>query len=570
MLGTIGTMHDDTTETDYLIVGGGSAGCVLANRLSANGARVTLLEAGIDTGGDREPAEIRDARFRTIGAPQFYWPDLTADTGCGDLGFQPHLQAKVLGGGSSINGMHAMRGLPRDFDEWRDAGIRGWGWDDVLPYFKRLETDCDFRDEQHGDSGPIHIQRVPRNDWSGLSRAMAQAMQDRGHPAIVDVNGEEGDGFGAVPMNYSGDRRMSSAAAYLTAEVRKRPNLTIITDANVSAITFENRRATGVRFTAERRESSIRAGETILCAGAIHSPALMLRSGIGAAADLKASGIEIVANRPGVGAALANHANMVVGAHICEAEARARAHVLAPSTMVIRYSSQVPGCPDTDMLINVWERTPSSLASAPMFHQIATFFPTLNKPFSRGSVKLNVAREIEVRFNALSDSRDLERLAGSMKFLDRLLRDPSVAPLVGPSFLPDLSGSGASLMQNTMKAQLANMAGAMALSGPAPLRDKMIENIGPPLAPLLEDEQSLRDTIRQSVMASGHSCGTCTMGDPENTEAVTDSTCKVIGIDRLRVVDASIFPSIVSAGTNLPVMMAAEKAAAMILAEAIQ
>lgn len=553
-------------QTDYLVIGGGSAGCILASRLSESGARVTLLEAGIDTAGEREPAEIRDARVRTIGVPHFYWSVMAESTGNG-VGPLPYPQARVLGGGSSINSMHAQRGLPADYEEWRQFGVVGWGWNDVLPFFKRLETDCDFHNDMHGSSGPIHIRRVPEQDWSGLSRAMAAAMTRRGYRQLEDINGDTGDGFGAVPLNFVGTRRLSSATAYLTADVRKRPNLQIITDAEVSSLLIEQQRVVGATFQAAGQTQSIRAGETIVSAGAIHTPALLLRSGIGPAADLQAAGITPVLDRPGIGAILNNHALVVLSAHI-KRSARAQRHVAPPSSMLLRYSSGMPGCPETDMLLNVWERLINPLRWDPLGHQLATFFPTINKPASTGSIRLNSSRTLDIKFNLLDDPRDMDRMVACVKLLHALLNDTAVAPLVNVAFAPAFTPLTQALMQNNAKAQLLSAAGAAVLSGPDALRERALRDAGTPLDQLIADEEKLRTTIKYSIIASGHVSGTCRMGDPADRNTVTDSRCKLVGVDGLRVVDASIFPTLMAAGTNLSVMMAAEKAAAMIVEDA--
>ncbi|HKY82164.1 MAG TPA: GMC family oxidoreductase [Sphingobium sp.] len=551
-------------QTDILIIGGGSAGCVLANRLSASGARVTLIEAGADTGNGKEPEAISDARFRTMGRTQFFWPELVAEYSDTGIGALPFNQARVLGGGSSVNGMHAQRGLPVDYDEWRQLGVVGWGWDDVMPFFKRVETDCDFRNDQHGDSGPVHIHRIPEKDWSGLSSAIGQAAGRMGMPKIADINGQAGDGYGAVPMNAGDGKRVSSARAYLTPEVRKRPNLTVITNAEVQTILTEDKRAVGATFVQDGQTRTIHAGQVIVSAGGLHTPALLMRSGIGPAADLEAAGIRPVIDLPGVGANLQTHPILLLSAHLKPA-GRARRNVAPPSTMLLRYSSHVPGCPETDMFINVWERAPNPLAWDPLGHQLASFFPTINKAYSIGSVKLNAARQMEVRFNLLSDARDMARMVDSLKRMHVLLGDSAVAPLVNSAFFPAFTPLAMALMKEDAKAQLLSVAGAIALSGPAALRNRLLKEAGKPIAEVLADEANLEMALKFGTIPGAHPVGTCRMGDPAQKTTVLDSRCRVVGMEGLRVVDASIFPTIMCAGPNLPVMMAAEKAATMIM-----
>lgn len=554
---------------DYLILGGGSAGCVLASRLSEQASsRVILVEAGRASGPRADEAIIRDARFRTFGNPRLFWPNVTAAFSASGPSL-PLAAARVLGGGSAINGMHALRGLQSDYDEWRQLGVTGWNWEEVLPYFKKLETDCDFGGEDHGHEGPLQLRRIDPARWSGLSRAMAMALEGEGIRKIPDLNIDQGDGYGSVPLNAKGPHRQSAADAYLTAQVRARPNLSIRTDTTGQRLLVDGQRIVGAEVEQNGRMTRIMAGETIVCMGAIHSPAFLMRSGIGPAADLVSAGIPVVADRRGVGGNLINHPFLTIAAHLKPGARQTRA-VPHPCPMLVRYSSGVPGCPPTDMMLDVWERTPNQLNWDPLSTQVANLMILLNKVYSTGSVKLETSGDLKVSFNFLSDQRDRERMKNSVHFVARLLRSGPVAGVVNRSFFPNYASPLVfKLMQNDWQAQMLSVAGAIGLSAPGALRDRFLDQAGRNLDEVIDNPEAVDAQLAQSTLAGGHSAGTCRMGDPGQDSTVTDSHCRVVGVGGLRVIDTSIFPTLMAAGTNIPVMMAAEKAADMILKDHI-
>lgn len=568
MAAVLAAEQSEAMECDVLVIGGGSAGCVLASRLSENPARrIILAEAGGDIPPGCEPAAVADARFRTLNNPAFLWPGLTARfSKAWDMPL-PFGQARLLGGGSAINGMHAQRGLPADYDEWRQLGVTGWGWADILPYFKKLEADRDFVGAAHGSDGPVPISRVERHGWSGLSNGIAAALAARGFEPVADLNGQDGDGFGPVPINIEGKQRVTSARAYLTARVRARPNLRILTERTASSLRFDGDAVVGAFLDGPSGRQIIKARETILASGALHTPALLLRSGVGDAAALRRLGKVVRVNLPGVGANLLNHPMLILGAHLRPA-ARQNTQAVAPCPMVVRYSSGVPDCPPTDMLLNVWERAPNALRWDPLGRQFANLMVIVNKVYSQGSVTLAEGDGIQVDFNMLDDPRDRSRMVASLSFLGELLGSSAVSPLVNAAMLPAMSPLALLLMQDNMKAQMLSMAGAAALSGPSALRDRLLRGAGTALDVLLADKGALDAVVQQAALPGGHVAGTCRMGDPGNKMTVTDSHCRVVGLRGLRVVDASIFPTLMAAGTNLPVMMAAEKVAAGIAGEA--
>lgn len=563
---------------DYVIVGGGTAGCVLANRLSADPRiRVLLVEAGEDTPPGRVPAPILDS-FAGLAYlnPRFLWNDLRATTepiSHNRPDRRPPLrkyeQARVLGGGSSINGQLASRGAPADFDEWEARGAAGWNWQAVLPYFRRLERDADFDGPLHGKDGPIPVSRIFEELWPEHAKAMARALAAAGFDYVADQNGEFADGYYPVAITNIYDRRVSTSIGYLGAMVRRRPNLAILTGTQVSRLLFDGRRCVGVVAHAGGTDTTYPAREVILSCGAIYSPAQLLRAGIGPAAELRRLGIAPVADLSGVGKRLTDHPAVAVAAFIkphARINGRTRRHLM----LGLRFSSGHPDAPPGDMA--------ASIASKSAWHdvgsQLATVNIWVNKTFSEnGEVRLasgDWRDQPEVDFNLLSDSRDLERMKDAFRRLAAIVLSESMREVVSDVFPASYSDKVRQVAALTVRNKALTAILARLLDGPDRLRTFLIERLileGAPISVLMEDDAELEAFVCRAAVGVWHASCSCRMGPADDPMAVTDAAGRVHGVGGLRVVDASVFPSIPRANTNLPTIMVAERMSDLILAD---
>jgi choline dehydrogenase len=521
---------------DYVIVGAGSAGCVLANRLSADTrSRVTLLEAG---GSDRR-LEIRiPAAFGKLFKTDVDW-NYTTEPEPGLDGRELYWpRGKVLGGCSSINAQMWVRGHALDYDGWAASGAKGWAYADVLHDFRRSEDFSRGLTPWRGGMGPQRVEDL--RDPNPLTRAFIRAAANAGIPENGDVNGERHEGVGATQVTQATGRRWSAADAYLKP-ARRRRNLGIVTGAHATRILFEGTRAVGVEYLDDGQRRVARAErEVILAAGAVNSPQLLMLSGIGAADELRCHGIAVVADVPGVGRNLQDH--LACG-------------------------------------IAVRSRTPGTLAGAESFGQLLRWIF-----FRRGLLTSCVAEACAfVRVGSSAPAPDVELIFAPVAFIDHgftkvadhamtigvvLLQprsagtialrsaNPTAPPLIQPRYLSDPGGDDLRLL-------VRGMTLARRLFATEPLAAHAGAPIVPPAG--TDSDEAIAAVVRARAETLYHPVGTCRMGtDPG---AVVDPELRVRGVEGLRVIDASVMPRIVRGHTNAPTIMIAEKAAALMVGE---
>lgn len=524
-------------DADYIVVGAGSAGCLLANRLSADpNVRVLLLEAGAK---DWNPL----IRIPLVAGLLYYLPSL-------NWGYEteavPGLdgrklvwpRGRVLGGSTAINGMMYMRGHRSDYDQWRQMGLAGWGYDDVLPLFKRFERNVSHRDDFHGTDGELWTERAPGDN--PLYHAWLEAAFAAGFKPNPDVNGAEQEGLGFYDFNIRNGRRVSAAAAFL-APVRQRPNLRVLTGIHVNRLSFEGRRCTGVEVAAAGAARTLKARrEVILSAGAINSPQLLMLSGIGDATALRAHDIEARVDRPAVGQNLQDHLGIYVQ-HAC----------LQPITLYGLMRPDRAAAAGLRALLT--GKGPA--ASIPL--QAGGFLktrPELEVPDVHITVvpglSLATTRLGQMQHGFLTNVYQLRPESRGMIALASA--DPRSKPIIQPNYL----STAADVRCLRDSVQLVRRIAAQAPLDPYR---------GVELSPGAEaqSDEAIDSWVRATSNTIFHPVGTCRMG--MDSQAVVDGNLSVRGVEGLRVADASVMPTIIGGNTSAPTMMIAEKCAASII-----
>ena len=506
--GKAGRSDGQPDAFDVIIVGGGSAGAVLARRLSENTARrVLLLEAGHSYRPGSYPALVASSDIvGANGNPEFEWGYKTQP------GYINHaigaLRGKVLGGSSAINGAVAIRARPTDFERW---GLPGWSYAELLPFFKKLETHSAVASRLHGHDGPLPVQQLGDADVTPMQRAFISATVANGYTKIGDFDGADANGVGPYPMNIVNGVRVNTGMAYLTDEVRSRANLLIRADSLVDKVLFDGKRAIGVQLADGEK---LLAAEVILSAGSYGSAAILLRSGIGPREDLRALQIPLVAELP-VGQNLMDHP-FYYNAYAANPEIIGSQSPAIGAKLWTHSSTAENG--DLDLHITATHLFPHEQSPTQVGFVLAV---ALTRPLSRGKVTL-------------------------------ASRDPFVAPRIDLNFLAE---------PKDRQRLLDGIRLARKIGTTAPLNTLIHFELNP--GPGNDTDEALLASVKASLDTYHHPTSTAPMGRPGDALAVVDLEARVIGVQGLRVVDASIFPDVPSVATNITVIAAAEKIASL-------
>ena len=528
-------------DADYVIIGAGSAGCVLAARLSEDsGCNVLLMEAG---GSDRSIyVQMPAALSIPMNLARFNW-GYTSQA-------EPHLngrvidcpRGRVLGGSSSINGMVYVRGHPRDFDRWEELGADGWNYASCLPYFKKAESWVDGENDYRGGHGPLSVCAGNNMTGNSLYEAFIQAGHEAGYPVTDDYNGRQQEGFGAMHMTVRDGVRASTASAYLRPAMN-RSNLRYVGGTYVHRVLFEKSRAVAVEYEKDGRIFQVQARREVLMAtGSIGSPSLLQRSGIGSAHHLESLGIEVQCESPGVGENLQDHLEVYFQFR-CKQPITLNRYLnpLAKGLIGARWLFTRTGLGATNHFESCgfirsragvqWPDIQYHFLPGAMRYDGRAAFPGHgfqvhvgpNKPQSRGCVKIvsqSPKDSPKILFNYLEAQQDREDWRACIHLTREIFEQPAMEPFRGAEIQP-----GRSVTSNS----------------------------------------ELDDWVRQNVESAYHPSCTCRMGAIEDATAVLDSACRVKGVESLRVVDSSVFPEITNGNLNAPTIMLAERAADMIL-----
>jgi len=527
-------------EPDYIIIGAGSAGSLLAARLTETGANVLLLEAGPETWHPmiHIPAGVRSLH-RNPALNWNYYTEPHPDTANRAIHWP---RGRVIGGSGSINGMLYVRGNPGDYDSWADMGCTGWSYAEVLPYFRKTERYERGEPRYRGRNGPLPV--VDYKAHLNLTHRFVRAAQQAGVPLTEDYNGAQQEGVAYSQMTRLGRFRGSTAFALLRP-ARKRPNLQVKSNAVVTRLAFEGKRCVGVRYRTRGHETAARARrEVILCGGAINSPHLLMVSGVGPAAELQALGISVVHDAPGVGKNLIDHYYGGITA---------------------RVSNEI----SINELARGWRLVREVLRFFLTGDGALTYGVTASSVFTRSRPELT-RPDLQLLFTPASYNRErfgeLEKLPGitavvclaqpeSRGSLTLRSADPAVSPRIEPNYLT---------APNDVRALVAGVHLVRKIFASPAFAQCMVGETWP--GPQASSDEAILDALRLTGTTGYHAVGTCRMGSDAN--AVVDPQLRVMGVEGLRVVDASVMPMVPTGNTNAPTVMIAEKAADLIGASA--